>query len=190
MSKREELLDQAVRLFSLQGYANVGVQELVESAGVTKPTLYHYFGSKAGLLRTLMEERSRDFLTRLEGATAYQRDLVKSLMDTALCWFEFALQDEDFVKLTMISPWEARESEFARILEEYKTREYGLLEKMFKEAEEQHGNMKGRSRRYAMSFYGMIQTYIGFYFTNRREIKLDRETAYTACHQFMHGIFS
>jgi len=190
MNKREQLLSNAVKLFAQQGYENVGVQELVESAGVTKPTLYHYFGSKAGLLKTLMSEQSSDFIVRLGSVTSYEHDLIKSLMDTALCFFNFAVEQEDFYKLLMISPWQARESEFAQILQEYKLKEYQLLKQLFAAAEQDHGNMKGRSERYAMSFYGMLNTYIGFYFSNKAGIKLDEESAYTACHQFMHGIFS
>lgn len=190
MNNREKILDHAVKLFARRGYANVGVQELAETAGVTKPTLYHYFGSKTGLLTALIEERSADFIQTLQNAAQYQGDLVKSLTDICNCFFEFAVKQEDFVKMTMLSPWEARESEFAQVLDQYKNREFTLLEQLFTAAELQHGNMKGRSRRYAMSFYGTMQTYVGFYFMNHREIKLDRETAWHACHQFMHGIFS
>ncbi len=190
MNKRDLLLHNAIKLFAQQGYENVGVQELVESAGVTKPTLYHYFGSKSGLLQTLVQEQSRDFFQRLRTVTEYRGDLVKSLMDTATCFFDFAIVEEDFYKLLMISPWQARESEFARILQKVKQEEYALLEQLFLAAEQDHGNMKGRSTRYAMSFYGMINTYIGFYFNDKKAVRLDKESAFTACHQFMHGIFS
>ena len=30
----------------MKGYDAVGVQEIVDTAGITKPTLYYYFGSK------------------------------------------------------------------------------------------------------------------------------------------------
>ncbi len=32
------------------GYDAMGIQRIVEAARITKPTLYHYFGSKQGLL--------------------------------------------------------------------------------------------------------------------------------------------
>ena len=53
---RTGLLHSALTLFATRGYDAVGVQEIVENAGVTKPTLYHYFGNKLGLLETLLEE--------------------------------------------------------------------------------------------------------------------------------------
>ena len=53
MDNREAILSEALHLFYVRGYDAVGVQEIVDAAGVTKPTLYYYFGSKKGLLETL-----------------------------------------------------------------------------------------------------------------------------------------
>ncbi|UGY90552.1 TetR/AcrR family transcriptional regulator [Streptomyces gobiensis] len=46
----QRLLATATRLFAERGYDRTSVQEIVESAGVTKGALYHYFGSKDDLL--------------------------------------------------------------------------------------------------------------------------------------------
>ena len=54
---RAELLDRALDLFAAYGYDGVGVQQICSAAGVTKPTLYHHFGSKRGLLEALIDER-------------------------------------------------------------------------------------------------------------------------------------
>ena len=41
MDNRELLLNTALELFHAKGYDAVGVQEIVDRAGVTKPTLYY-----------------------------------------------------------------------------------------------------------------------------------------------------
>lgn len=56
MDNREKILSCALESFYEWGYDAVGVQEIVEKAGVTKPTLYYYFGSKRGLLECVMNE--------------------------------------------------------------------------------------------------------------------------------------
>jgi AcrR family transcriptional regulator len=59
------LLSAALNLWVERGYEAVGVQEICDAAQVTKPTLYHYFGSKAGLLRAIVElngQRLAEFL--------------------------------------------------------------------------------------------------------------------------------
>jgi AcrR family transcriptional regulator len=53
-SVRERLLVRALGLFTEKGYAQTSVREIVEAAGVTKPVLYYYFGSKEGLYLELM----------------------------------------------------------------------------------------------------------------------------------------
>lgn len=51
---RARLLTEALRLFTSSGYAATSVREIVEAAGVTKPVLYYYFGSKEGLYLEIM----------------------------------------------------------------------------------------------------------------------------------------
>lgn len=57
MDNRERILETALELFYSRGYDAVGVQEIAEKSGVTKPTLYYYFKSKYGLLEQLLETR-------------------------------------------------------------------------------------------------------------------------------------
>jgi TetR/AcrR family transcriptional regulator len=51
---RERLLGAALELFTSRGYAATTVREVVAAAGVTKPVLYYYFGSKEGIYLELM----------------------------------------------------------------------------------------------------------------------------------------
>ncbi|HYY30714.1 MAG TPA: TetR/AcrR family transcriptional regulator, partial [Chthoniobacterales bacterium] len=64
------LLDTALDLFSRRGYEGTGVQEIVATAGVTKPTLYHYFGSKIGVLNALLDRDGKQLLAQLQEAAA------------------------------------------------------------------------------------------------------------------------
>jgi len=52
---RERLLAAALQLFTARGYAATTVREIVEAAGVTKPSLYYYFNSKEGIYLALMQ---------------------------------------------------------------------------------------------------------------------------------------
>jgi AcrR family transcriptional regulator len=59
---REALIAAARRLFADRGYAEVGTEEIVQVAGLTRGALYHQFGSKKELLAAVYE--------RIEGEVA------------------------------------------------------------------------------------------------------------------------
>lgn len=65
-SVRQRLLHAAIVLFNQRGYAPTTVREIVDAAGVTKPVLYYYFGSKEGIYLAIMQEALTEFLARLD----------------------------------------------------------------------------------------------------------------------------
>src|ERR1700760_3875575 len=54
---RERLLAAADELFYAEGIHTVGIDRVIERAGVAKATLYSTFGSKDGLIRAYLEAR-------------------------------------------------------------------------------------------------------------------------------------
>jgi AcrR family transcriptional regulator len=56
-SARDRLLDAACELFYEQGVHTVGIDPIIERAGVAKATLYSAFGSKEELVRAYLEAR-------------------------------------------------------------------------------------------------------------------------------------
>ena len=61
-SARERLLAAADELFYSEGVQTVGIDRVIEQAGVAKASLYNTFGSKEELIRAYLESR-RDGLT-------------------------------------------------------------------------------------------------------------------------------
>jgi AcrR family transcriptional regulator len=56
---RERLLETAYAMFSARGVRDVGVDEVIERAGVAKATLYRHFPSKDDLVVAFLEEREQ-----------------------------------------------------------------------------------------------------------------------------------
>ena len=68
--QREQLiLDVAGQVFARAGYESASMDEISELAGVSKPMLYAYFGSKEGLYLAYIERAGGDLLERLVTAT-------------------------------------------------------------------------------------------------------------------------
>jgi AcrR family transcriptional regulator len=51
----QRILKVAERLFARRGYSNTTIREIAEQAHVTHPLIYHYWGSKRGLLSAVLE---------------------------------------------------------------------------------------------------------------------------------------
>jgi AcrR family transcriptional regulator len=57
VDQRGRILDAALRLMSEQGSTAASMRQLAAACGLNVATLYHYFPSKADLLRSVVEER-------------------------------------------------------------------------------------------------------------------------------------
>jgi AcrR family transcriptional regulator len=67
-SPRERLLDAATELFYAEGVQSVGIDRVIERAGVAKASLYSTFGSKEELVRAYLEHRHEVIMGRLRAA--------------------------------------------------------------------------------------------------------------------------
>jgi len=96
---REALLGAALSQFTKKGYAATTVRELVEAAGVTRPVLYYYFGSKEGLFLELMRthfSRLEELVNRHRQKRGGVRERLTAMLDDG---FVYVQQDRDFMRL-------------------------------------------------------------------------------------------
>ncbi|MGE5400567.1 MAG: TetR/AcrR family transcriptional regulator [Ignavibacteriales bacterium] len=188
MDNKHNILSVALDLFCSGGYDAVGVQEIVEASGVTKPTLYHYFGSKRGLLDEVLKERFMLLHESVKEAAAYRGDLPMNLTEVTRVFFSFAREEKKFYRMQLAMCFSSPESEAFKAVTKYNENLIRLLEQMFLLASNDHGNMKGREKRYAFSFMGAINSYITLFLSGH--LSLDDNMIYQAVHQFSHGIYS
>jgi AcrR family transcriptional regulator len=66
-SARERLLAAANELFYDEGVHTVGIDRVIEHAGVAKASLYNTFGSKDALVRAYLETRHESMARRITG---------------------------------------------------------------------------------------------------------------------------
>ena len=64
--KRKRIFEAAQGLFGRHGFKRVSIEEVAEQAGVSKVTIYNYFGSKEGLIRELVAAAFRSRKVAIE----------------------------------------------------------------------------------------------------------------------------
>jgi len=190
MSKKEEIFELALNLFAEEGYDNTGVQKIVDSAEVKKPTLYHYFGSKEGLLDAMLEQYYAPFLQELSQIAEYRGDLVLTLEKIIFHFHKFARENLSFYKLMLNLTFSPEKSASYKSILKYAIQQHVILEQMFHKAAEHHGNMKGKSRMLTFTFIGIINSNISYYLYTKNDADVGDESARKLCRQFMYGIFS
>ncbi|CAM3709218.1 TetR/AcrR family transcriptional regulator [Smaragdicoccus niigatensis] len=97
--REAQILDVAEQLFVETGFRQATMDELAARVGVTKPVIYDYFGSKAGVLSALLGRARAGLLeatqTAIEGATGPEDVLRRSL----IVFFEYADENAQAWKL-------------------------------------------------------------------------------------------
>lgn len=180
-------------LFYESGYDAVGVQQIVDSAGVSKPTLYYYFGSKQGLLEALLNEHFQPMEQKLIEASETGKNIPEKLYRIARAFFNGASEDPKFHMLMMALFYSGRKSEGFRTVYPMIDRFYHLCVDVFDNASAELGNMNGRQEQFAVGFSGILMHYLMMTAGDQSDLSnlvVRDEEVYRLVHQFMYGIYS
>jgi AcrR family transcriptional regulator len=187
MDSRSALLRAALSLFAARGYDAVGVQEVAETAGVAKPTLYHFFGSKRGLLEALFTEYGSKLDDAVQQAAHYSGDLALTLDRVAAAYVRFATREPVFYRLELGLYFAPRQSDAHLVAVRHYTQRYMVLERLFSQAAREDGNMLNCPQYHAVTLVGIINSYIA--------LQLNASAVVTArvrrdiVRQFSYGIY-
>ena len=86
--REDQIVAVAVTEFAERGYAGASMAEIAARAGISKPLVYQYFGSKDGLYLACLHHVAGALLDRLEQAWLTEDDTVLSRIHTLQAVFE------------------------------------------------------------------------------------------------------
>ncbi len=195
MENRTRILECAKDLFYARGYDAVGVQEIADRAGITKPTLYYYFGSKLGLLKAVLEEGLSEFRRMLSQVMDAGLGIQETLYRTAAAYCAFFEKDRKYYMMFMSLFYSARENEAYQAVRPYVMEFYRASVSIFERASGQLGNMRGRQEQFAIGFIGTINHFLLLEFEREEAAtggtpRIGEEQIRSVVGQFMYGIFS
>jgi TetR/AcrR family transcriptional regulator len=146
----------AARLFAERGYDATSVREIVEAAGVTKPTLYYHFGSKEGLAQALLTVPMTALATRLRQCLDATSDPVTNLAAQFDTHFEFIREDPDRARFYYALKFGPHRSSLAEELAGF-GRELGATLQEGVDRVVAHGLVdSARAERFATACWGII----------------------------------
>ena len=132
MNTKKRILDEALTLFSENGYGNVYVAQIAEAVGIKAPSLYKHYKSKQDIFNAILDEMKKSYdkqasMLNISGEDAVSDAEVYSdisedeLVRMATGLFLYFLHDDYAQKFRkMLTIEQFRDSELAHLL----TKEY------------------------------------------------------------------
>lgn len=181
-SRREEILEIAVRLFAARGYHGVSMDDIGTAAGVTGPALYHHFAGKEAMLAAALIPVSEGLRDGGRGRVASHHDdpaaALAALVDFHV---EFALANPAVIALHLHEldrlPEEPRR-EIRRLQRQYVEEWVGVLTTL------RAGLDAGEARVLAHAAFGLMNStpFLGGEVDRDRRAVLLRAAALAALH--------
>ncbi len=118
----------AAKLFAERGYDATSVREIVEAAGVAKPTLYYYFKSKEGLAQALLTHPLSGLVAALRQLVTTEDDPIGCMQKVLEAHYTFCRDDPDRARFIYSLFFGPLRSEVAGDLEPFKADLFGWTE--------------------------------------------------------------
>ncbi|MFP2768842.1 TetR/AcrR family transcriptional regulator [Oceanisphaera sp. KMM 10153] len=97
MDKRQQLVTTAFDLFYRQGIHAVGINQILQTAGIAKKTLYHHFSGKEALVAAVVAYRDGTYLEWLNTRLARGEQTVTGLIDTLFTALDDWINDREML---------------------------------------------------------------------------------------------
>ncbi|HYC81026.1 MAG TPA: TetR/AcrR family transcriptional regulator [Solirubrobacterales bacterium] len=91
--RREEIYDSAIAIFNQKGYAATSIEQIAETIGVLKGSLYYYIDSKEDLLVQIFAQTDAEFAQLFEEALELEVSAVERLRAFSRTWCLWYLEN-------------------------------------------------------------------------------------------------
>ncbi len=106
---REAVLESAIAAFARKGYAGTSVHDILRVSGLSKPTLYYYFGSKEGLFRAILESAYDGLHDAMQSTVKEADSCMTRLTGIATAIFQFTTSHQHLMRLVFATIFAAPE---------------------------------------------------------------------------------
>lgn len=159
---RQDILHAALKRFAHAGYASSSVQQIVDDAKVSKPTLYYYFSDKAELFQALVNEAHDERFRRIQAAVKRAKTVRTQLVEILVVLFDYFRDNRELMRISLAtafaSPGEVPEGFNCSDRCE---RNFELVHAIIKQGlKDGEFDPHFESRELAFGFYGQANAYL------------------------------
>lgn len=130
-SRKQQILEEAARLFRKKGFKGTSLQQIAQAVGMESPSLYNHIKSKQELLSILLMENARQFNQRIQEIHEAQLSALEKVDRVISLHIELTVQNPDAMSL-MLNEWTHLEDkerlEYARLRDSYEAQFKDILE--------------------------------------------------------------
>lgn len=177
-------------MFYCKGYDAVSVQEIVDAAGITKPTLYHYFKSKRGVLESLLKEKGHVINEKMKCAASVEGSIEKVLKNVIQTQEMMAGELKELYLFMLGAYFSPNENAAKQVVAPFIAEQFKMIQDIF-------GRFFGtideaQNECCAVGFAGMMHYYISMHIQRKEEQKQlllsNDEMVDRLIKQFLYGI--
>jgi len=151
----ETILETGWHLFQQKGYRGLSVDQLCLECGITKPTLYYYFGDKENLFVEVLQHQLHGFhemLSRPGSLSARLEAFARRIFESFETDYNALLRDREHIK---------RLENQLRIREAFHGELFGPLIALLQEGIDQGELESSSAEMLSLVFLGIINNFIG-----------------------------
>jgi len=192
---RSAILHVARRAFALKGFEAVGVQQICDAAGVTKPTLYYHFRSKQGLLKAVCTDAVESFLgatgpaSDTPGVLRFGGDIVSDIRTFLARIVAFGCREKERYALVLQILYAPPGGALGTVAADDRNAIVSAFEDYFHSALEAHGNIRGKEQILAATLLGHAGAVTALAAADCVSVTPDSPQIVQAAQTFLYGIF-
>lgn len=158
-SNLENILKVAEESFAKSGYRGVSLQEIAETAGISKSLIFYYFKDKKELYEELIKKSVDLVLIKLKEAISSRKSPTEKIEEFVKNFFELLLNEEHLIQL-LARETSNPESETATFVIRKSQKIIEILASIIEEGIKEGVFRNVSPRLSAISLFGMLTTYV------------------------------
>ncbi len=151
---KRKIFEASMKLFAEKGYDATSIDEITETVGVAKGTLYYHFSSKEEILNFLVEEGVKLLQNSVDIKTAKYTSYIDKIKAIILIEVKIVSKYEDLIKILLSQFWgnDIRNQKYQAYIYGYIKK----IEEVIMQGMEENQIKKGNPETIASEIYGLI----------------------------------